>query len=283
MTYQEFITICTTKNLRIQYEENTKHLTYDGKILKEVEKKNKVTGQIYTEIEMVDGIVHEDIDYYALFTCDGNIKYICECIDPADKLDFETNYKNESNKPIELRDEYGHTIMSPTLENVMGLFPKKKGYKAIGNAGSITFNDVEVTVEKRINGGEWWIMPDSVPNIHEDDYIEFSIIDKNDILGMFVLICANCGTVRTIEQAAADCAECGSQSRFTVGTHILELSRFVETDYVMKGNASEGYHSDLMRGIKGTNLVHTGLFFRCTYYSHGEQSINFIWRLSYYE
>ena len=123
---------------------------------------------------------------------------------------------------------------------------------------SLNFFDIEVTQEKRICGGEYWIFPGDESNVHADDYVEFSIIDKNDVLGLFSIY------------------------GLTVGVDILELVKFVCTDYVKKGDSSNGYHSRLYEGIKGTNLVTQGLFFRAAYDSNGTANLGFIWRIYYY-
>jgi len=158
------------------------------------------------------------------------------------------------------RNESGDPIYSPTLDDVMGLYPKKKSYKNTAVAGQINFFDIEVTQEKRINGGEYWIHNDDVVNVNDDDYVEFSIIDKNDVLGLF--------STYGLNKDNGD---------------ILELSKFVLTDYVKKGNPENGYHSQLFEGIKGTNLVRTGLFMRAAYVSNGQSNIRWIWRLYFYE
>jgi hypothetical protein len=35
---------------------------------------------------------------------------------------------------------------------------------------------------KRINGGEYWVKPGDEDKVHEDDYVEFSVIDKDDVV-----------------------------------------------------------------------------------------------------
>lgn len=199
-------------------------------------------------------------DGYKLFYEDSGFYYECVLndIDHTEEiLDFETNYKTDANKPIDVRNENGILIYSPTLEDVQGLYPKKKMYKGSATAGMTSFFDNVVSYEKHINGGEYWI--DNVSNVHEDDYIEFSIVDKNDILGLF------------------------STYGLTVGIDVLQLVKFVNTDYVKKGDPTTGYHSQLFEGIKGTNKVITGLYFRTSYVSHGTTDINLRWRLYYYE
>lgn len=157
-------------------------------------------------------------------------------------------------------NDNGDRIFAPTLDDVAGFYPKKRCYKETVVKNTENFFDYEVTSEKRINGGEFWIFPGDESRVHEDDYIEFSIIDKNDVLGLF----ATYG----LSVANGD---------------ILELVKFVQNDYVKKGNVADGYHSQLYEGIKGTNRVMAGLFMRVSYSSHGTDDLKFLWRLYYYE
>jgi len=158
------------------------------------------------------------------------------------------------------RNSNGDPIYSPTLDDVMGLYPKKKAYKGVVSPNQVNFFDVEVTQEKRINGGEYWVHPDDVAKVHDDDFVEFSIIDKNDVLGLF--------STYGLSVANGD---------------VLELCKFILTDYVKKGNTNDGFHSSLYEGIKGTNLVVQGLFMRVMYDSNGTEAIRWMWRLFYYE
>lgn len=175
-----------------------------------------------------------------------------------DISDFETNYKAGWN--ASLKNEYGMQIVAPTLDDVRGLYPKKRVYREAVTAGAINFFDYEIDSEKRINGGEYWIAPGDEAKVHNDDFIEFSIIDKNDVLGLF--------SYYGLSVANGD---------------ILELVKFVQNDLVKKGNISEGYHTQLYEGIKGTNRVTFGLFMRVAYDSHGTENLNFLWRLYFYE
>jgi hypothetical protein len=189
--------------------------------------------------------------------------YNCELnsIDHADYiLDFEINYKNNCNNVIERKSVDGFQIFAPTLDDVQGLYPKKKMYKNLVTAGSINIFDNEVTSEKKICGGEYWIYPDDVDKIHDDDYVEFAVVDKNDVLGLF--------STYGLSVANGD---------------VLELVKFVETDYIIKGDKAGGYHSRLYEGIKGTNTVYAGLFFRCIVHSHGTENFRKLWRCYYYE
>lgn len=196
---------------------------------------------------------------YYFYAYDQGALYESVTDNPDEISDFETNYKSSSNQNIQPVSSIGVPVVSQTFEDVLGLYPKKKTYKNSVTAGQINFFDIEVDREKRICGGEYWIMPGDESKVHEDDYVEFSVIDKNDVLGLF------------------------EQYGLEIGTDILELCKFVVTDYVKKGSSAEGYHSQLYEGIKGTNQVIPGLYFRVAYDSNGQDNLKFLWRLYYYE
>jgi len=204
--------------------------------------------------------INQDIPSYYLFAYDGPQLYEEDIQDADSVSDFELKYKNNWNKIIQKRNDYGATIVSPTLDDIQGLYPKKKMYKNHVIAGMINIFDEEIVVEKRICGGEYWIKQEDTYKIHDDDYVEFAIVDKNDVLGLF--------SAYGLSKANGD---------------ILELTKFVLTDYIKKGNSINGYHSLLYEGIKGTNLVYPGLFMRCIINSNGTENFTEMWRCYYYE
>lgn len=232
-------------------------------------------------------LIEEDIDkYYELKVVDGRNIYFCNInnIDePSNVEDFETNYKDQCNKALCVTDSYGVPINVNMTENVLDLYAKKKMYKETMTSDILNVVDTLVEEEKQLCGGEYWIYPDDVSKVHEDDYVEFSVVDKDNILGMFILVCANCGTIRDISQVSDPCINCASQDRFQVGTHILELTKYIKTDYVKKGNPANGFYTDLSKGIIGTSTLYKGLYMRTMYKSHGAEDIRFQWRVYYYD
>lgn len=225
LTYNQFKDICSAKNIRIQYR---------------------------------DLSTASRVAYY-IFAYDGPLIYETKIDETADIEDFEENYKQTSNQNIEARNEFGSIIVSPSFEDVMGLYPKKKMTRHHIVAGEINFLDEEITTERRINGGEFWIDLDDTGKVHKDDYVDFSIIDKNDVLGLF------------------------STYGLTVGVDILELVKFVKGDIIKKGSVLNGYHSQLYEGIKGTNIVYTGIFQRIMVESYGTENYDLLGRMYYYE
>lgn len=236
----------------------------DGRDLKE----NEYLFSNFLNLITLKGLINrlqykETNEYYNLWFTDNDVRYSCnlhKVYDSNDVESFENTYKSNCNNVIDKISSDGFRIFSPTLDDVQGLYPKKKMYKHSVVAGNINIFDIEIDIEKRICGGEYWIKQEDIDKIHEDDYIEFAIVDKNDVLGLF--------------QYYGLSKENGD---------VLELTKFVLTDYIKKGNKLDGYHSVLYEGIKGTNILYSGLFMRCIIDSSGAENFTFIWRCYYYE
>ena len=211
---------------------------------------NREPTRPYDMLENTDGD-------YVVWTEEG-LPIVSILDNDVDKADFDANYLSGIQAVIK-RDDWGNPITAPTIESVMGLYPKKKMYSSAVSTPGINIFDNVVTTQRRIVGGEYWIDTNQTNNVHDLDNIEFSVVDKNDVLGLFPLY------------------------GLTVGSDILELCKFILTDYVKKGNASNGFHTQLYAGVKGTNLVYPGLFLRVTYDSYNNMPVTLKWRLAYYE
>jgi hypothetical protein len=183
----------------------------------------------------------------------------------------------------EARDANGFLSMSPTIENTMGLAPTKQSYKYEVEAGAINIFDEPVSGLIYISGGEYWIHSESVSKVNIEDYIEFAVIDRDNVTGIFALTCYQCGYVRTSEQMYSPCPECGSQDRLPPGSGIVTLSKFVRKDYVDFGNAADGLHNQCFEGIKGMSAVTDGLYMRTIYVSFGTENITMKTRIYSYE
>jgi len=134
----------------------------------------------------------------------------------------------------------GILIVSPTY----GFTPEDarwKGalFKAIG--GETTFFDQKITTEIRLQGGLYNIL--NYVNVGWDstnllrDFVEFSIIDKDDVLELF------------------------DDYDLTPGEGILELVKFVENAYVLE--------QEIFLDKYGAFPVTAGLYFRIAYNSVG--------------
>ena len=136
----------------------------------------------------------------------------------------------------------GVPISAPTFEDTDGLHPQWHGMLYNCTAGAINIFDELVTVEKQLRGG-WYELMDG--NAAIGDYIEESVVDKDDVLGLF----AAYGLV--------------------VGTDILELKKYVKTEYVNPLTA--GQRQVFM--AKSVFEIMAGLYLRTTYNSDGGTDI----------
>ena len=137
----------------------------------------------------------------------------------------------------------GNPVLAPTFEDTMGLYPEWSGHLYTATAGATSIFDEVVTVEKQLRGG-WYELFDE--NAVEGDYLEFSVVDKDDVLGLFALY------------------------GLTVGEDVLELKKYVKTDYI---NVLKRDRQVFM--AKSTFVVTAGLYIRTTYESVGETDVTF--------
>lgn len=154
----------------------------------------------------------------------------------------------------------GYPITAPTWERT-NLDPVWKGYfytptpkASEGDDAVYSMFDELITDELLLRGG-WYTILEDQANV--GDFIEFSIVDKDDALGMF----AGLG--------------------LTVGQDILELAKFVRTEYVSASTGDVGVDHDFTtRG--GFRLV-PGVYMRTTYVATGTSAPKFKIRLEYQE
>ena len=152
----------------------------------------------------------------------------------------------------------GNVMISASYEDVpeQAVF---KGRQHTAVAGETTFFDIEITTEIKMKKGSYHVQ--NIDDIVEGDYIEFSVIDKNDVLGLF-------GTYG-----------------LTVGVDILELHKFVRTEFIEKVGFDAGQNS-FGDDVYGAFPVNSGLFFRIAYNSvaeSGANDIKFLSRILWYE
>lgn len=145
------------------------------------------------------------------------------------------------NKPQ--RDVSGNPISAPTFEDTIGLAPQWEGRFYTATAGATNIFDELVTVEKKLRGG-WYELLDS--NAVLNDYVEFAVVDKDDTLGLF------------------------SGLGLTVGEDVLELRKYVRTEYV---NPSVSGRQHFVGNSVFT--VVEGLYIRSIYESTGDNNVKF--------
>ena len=136
------------------------------------------------------------------------------------------------------KDDEGNPISAPSFESTGGLHPLWHGHLYDVTAGATNIFDNLVTTEKRLRGG-WYTLMDG--NAVVGDYIEESVVDKDDVLGYFSLY------------------------GYTVGVDVLELKKYVRTEYVHP--KSEGMRQEFQANSVFT--VVAGLYLRTLYESTG--------------
>lgn len=154
----------------------------------------------------------------------------------------------------------GYPIVANTWERT-NLDPVWKGFlcepapkDSEGGDPVYSMFDEPITDEILLRGGWYTILEDKAS---VGDIIEFSIVDKDDALGMF------------------------GGLGLTPGEDVLELAKFVRTEYISASTADVGVDHDFTtRG--GFRLV-PGLYMRTTYIATGTVAPKFKIRLEYQE
>lgn len=159
-----------------------------------------------------------------------------------------------------LKQENGQLVTAPTYFFTDNLNIIQEGVRYEIEAPALNIFDEKVSYPVRLFGGKYWVEQADVDKVHELDYVEFSIIDKDDLFGMFALYGLS--------------VENGD---------FIELNKFVIKDYVKKGNPSNGYFSDLTTNVSAASEIMTGLYRRIAYYSHGGIPITLFVKYYYYK
>lgn len=138
----------------------------------------------------------------------------------------------------------GHLIVAPTFEHT-GMDPVWKGFlyaptpKGASEDPVTSMFDEPITTEIRLRGG-WYSQATNSAEL--GDVIEFSVVDKDDVLGLFALY------------------------GLTVGVDVLELKKFVQSEHITPAEVLGTEHPFVSKG--GFKLA-AGLYFRTTYVSTG--------------
>jgi hypothetical protein len=151
----------------------------------------------------------------------------------------------------------GNLIVAPTFEYT-DLDPVWSGYlykptaKGAGVDPVYSMFDEPTAGDLRLRGGLYALESEGA---ELGDMVEFSIVDKDDVLGLF----ATYG--------------------LTQGVDVLELKKFVRTEYVSPTSIGAEHYF----GSDGGFRLAGGLYFRSTYISTGAATPDFRVRLSYQE
>ena len=196
-------------------------------------------------INMYGRYIETDTEYILSIEWDG-INYRCNISkdDESGVLDdFISNYKNLMNVNANLVNQsFGYPLMKPIWRQ----------YRMVINAGSRVFFDVRMQSCKLISGG--YIIR-NLSDVSDDDVVEISVIDKDNVLGLFD------------EYDIPD-----------DGTGFLELWKFLYNWHPLLGNGGE-YFSD---NIGGVFSLKDGLYVRFDYASNGSNDIKIDYVLNYY-
>jgi hypothetical protein len=202
----------------------------------------------------------DDGSMYTIWFYDGDEVYICkmwkgavpdgiqlsysQSQNDSDKADFEAGLKLTANAALVAKSN-NRVIVSPTFEDSVGLAPIWRGNHNVAVAGATSIFDVLITSERRLRGGWYELLMRDEAMI--GDYIEFSVVDKDDLFGYF------------------------SYYGLTVGTDVLELKKYVFNEYICPSRV--GNRNEFITG--GVFLVMPGIYFRTTYHSFGSTDVNF--------
>ena len=183
----------------------------------------------------------ESINEYFLWTQIDGVLLNCS-IDKEEDLDDATDFLlNTAKFNLPSVSSEGATSVSLTFGET-GELPLWSGSKHLCTAGEVSFFDIELTEIYKLVSGKYIVKNWEEADI--EDYVEISVVDKNDVLGLF------------------------STYGMVVGTHVLELNKFVKKDYIWEKDG--GFES-----IYGSKLnLSLGLFIRISYNSFGSVNMN---------
>jgi len=143
-------------------------------------------------------------------------------------------------------DPASEHVVHPTHLDTGGLQPGWKSELWTAQAGAQSVFDIPIVQELKLAGGVYEIFEGAA----KGDYVEFSIVDKDDLLGYFTPL----GLV--------------------VGTDVFEIVKYVETEYI---NPNQSRPVKLRHG--SAFKVVPGLYFRTSYVSVGATDVDFKVRL----
>jgi len=133
-------------------------------------------------------------------------------------------------------DTDGNPVFAPTFMHATHR-ARAMGYRFSAPANQSTIHDVEVTTQILIQGGQFW-----AKGSDGYDYADFSVVDKNDTLGLHTLYSIPLGTP-------------------------IELIKYVNAYQIPGG---EIWHDSIQ--MPTVAPVRSGLFLRCTY--HNVSNVN---------
>lgn len=146
----------------------------------------------------------------------------------ADKADFEA-ISSTLNKSLVKHNEMGYPVFARAAYAFVEQRTQFKGYRYVAAPNTVTIFDEVVTTQVYVQGGRA-----TIQHVEDGDMVEFSVVDKDDVLGLF----ATYG--------------------LTVGVDVLELRKYVKTVYP---RAPEDV---IENRVEAAAPVVAGLYFRIT-------------------
>lgn len=152
--------------------------------------------------------------------------------------DFEQNHRASANQPVAPKNSAGEPIMAPTSYAFSKEHAVFQGFLYQPTPGALSMFDEPITKQIYIQGGTFWCTGAVL-----GDYAELSVVDKDDVLGMF-------GALGLV-----------------VGQDVLEVYKYVRKAYMKPGTHDGKFEAPT------AGLVRQGLYMRCSYNSVGDQAI----------
>lgn len=143
-------------------------------------------------------------------------------------------------------DDNGNQVVATSVYAFTKEKTKFKGFRYVATAGQTTIFDEEAAKQIYIQGGKG-----NISNAADGDYVEFAIVDKDDVLGLF------------------------GGLGLTVGQDVLEIDKYVETYY-----PSPGVLNEIELRVQAAGKLVPGLYLRLIYHSTGNDTDPVI-RLTY--
>lgn len=132
--------------------------------------------------------------------------------------------------------------IAPTFEDTQGIYPQWHGHLYDVTAGAVNIFDELITYEEQLRAGYYELLDNKAVI---GDYIEESVVDKDDVLGYF------------------------SAYGYTVGVDVLELKKYVKKEYINPLTA--GQRQIFQAG--STFVIYPGLYMRTVYTSVGAEDL----------
>lgn len=185
-----------------------------------------------------------DEDAVAIFAVDGVLVHRCklllgavpegedQALNDAHLADFEASVKPTANSRITDRSIDGTLAVTPSAFAYVEQKTRFNGFRYVAPADAISIFDEEITTQVYVQGGKA-----TIDNAVDGDMVEFSIVDIDDVLGLF----ATYG--------------------LTPGVDVLELDKYVRSVYPRSPMDAMEHR------VEAAALVTSGLYFRITYHA----------------